>query len=445
MNPNYPYDQGPYYQPQPPKKKGIGTGGIIAIILVSCLAVILLIGSAVVGSLLLNPDSPISLFGSGSSQSGSSRAGDDSQVPEDSGRPNFGDDDRNTLPEPETRPEKEPETRETAPEKDEKESETEVDRSDAERAMDEVNRGDAGAALSTQEIYKKAAPSVVGIVIATRQGTGTGSGIIMTSDGYILTNAHVVADAISITVTTYDEQEYPATILGSDESTDVAVIRIDATGLTAATFGDSDSIEVGEDAIAIGNPLGMELSFTITKGIVSAINRNITINNYSMTVIQTDASINPGNSGGPLLNNAGEVIGITSAKIMSDYSTGTVEGIGFAIPINSALEIARDLAVNGRVTGRPYLGITVQTQYINVDGAYAYHVVIMSVESDSPAARAGLRKDDVIISFNGVEIEQTGDLLAERDKCSPGDTVKMRILRDGRTVDVTITLEEANS
>ena len=164
-----------------------------------------------------------------------------------------------------------------------------------------------------------------------------------------------------------------------------------------------------------------------------------------MTVIQTDASINPGNSGGPLLNNAGEVIGITSAKIMSDYSTGTVEGIGFAIPINSALDIARDLAVNGRVTGRPYLGIMVQTQYINVDGEYAYHVVIMSVESDSPAARAGLRKDDVIISFNGVEIEQTSDLLAERDKCSPGDTVRMRILRDGRTVDVTITLEEANS
>ena len=164
-----------------------------------------------------------------------------------------------------------------------------------------------------------------------------------------------------------------------------------------------------------------------------------------MTVIQTDASINPGNSGGPLLNDAGEVIGITSAKIMSDYSTGTVEGIGFAIPINSALDIARDLALYGRVTGRPYLGIMVQTQYINVNGEYAYHVVIVSVDEDSPAAKAGLRKDDVIVSFNGAEIEQTSDLLAERDKCSPGDTVKIRVLRDGRTVDLSLTLAEAQS
>ena len=187
----------------------------------------------------------------------------------------------------------------------------------------------------------------------------------------------------------------------------------------------------------------MELSFTITKGIVSAINRNITVNNYNMTVIQTDASINPGNSGGPLLNDAGEVIGITSAKIMSDYSTGTVEGIGFAIPINSALTIAKDLAVYGRVTGRPYLGIMVQTQYLENNGQYEYHVVVMSVEDDSPAEKAGMKTGDVILTFNGEEIEQTGDLLSARDKCSPGDTVGMTLLRDGKEIETEITLTEA--
>ena len=435
MNQNYPYGQGPYYQPEPPKKKGLGAGGIIAIILVSCFALMLLVGAAVVGNLLLNPDSRYSIYGSGSSRSESDLPGPG----EDGGRPNFGNDDGEKLPDTDKRLESETGTEPVS------ETEKDVDRTDAEKAMDGITRGNAGTALSTKEIYKKAAPSVVGIVVATRQGTGSGSGIVMTSDGYILTNAHVVKDAISITVTTFDGQEYPATVLGRDESTDVAVIRIDATGLKEATFGDSDAIQVGEDAIAIGNPLGMELSFTITKGIVSAINRNITIDNYSMTVIQTDASINPGNSGGPLLNDAGEVIGITSAKIMSDYSTGTVEGIGFAIPINSALDIARDLALYGRVTGRPYLGIMVQTQYINVNGEYAYHVVIVSVDEDSPAAKAGLRKDDVIVSFNGAEIEQTSDLLAERDKCSPGDTVKIRVLRDGRTVDLSLTLAEAQS
>ena len=443
MNQNYPYGSGPYYQPQPPKKKGIGTGGIIAIILVSCFALMLLVGSAVVGSMLLNPDSRFSIY---TNNNDVSLEGDGRDTAEGGRRPYFGgDDDGTEPPESESRPETEPDTRERDTALPETDSETEVDRTDAERAMDQVTRGENGSALSTKEIYRKAAPSVVGIVVATREGTGTGSGIIMTEDGYILTNAHVVEDAISVTVTTFDGKEYPATVLGSDESTDVAVIRIDASGLMAATFGNSDSIEVGEDAIAIGNPLGMELSFTITKGIVSAINRNITIGNYSMTVIQTDASINPGNSGGPLLNSAGEVVGITSAKIMSDYSTGSVEGIGFAIPINSALDIARDLAVHGRVTGRPYLGIMVQTQYINLDGEYAYHVVIVSVEEDSPAEKAGLRKDDVILTFNGAEIEQTSDLLFERDKCSPGDTVKITVYRNGKEVETSLTLIEAQS
>lgn len=445
MNNNYPYGSGPYYQP--PKKKGIGAGGIIAIILVVCLSLTLLVGAAVVGNMLLNPDSRFSIYRNDRDTSDVSLEGGGRSTGESGKHPSFGPDE-GTPKEPDSGTEERtlPPESEKAPETEaESETASEVDRSDAEKAMDGVERANSGEALSTKEIYKKAAPSVVGIVVATREGTGSGSGIVMTSDGYILTNAHVVADAISVTVSTYDGREFPAAVIGSDRSTDVAVIRIDAKNLTAATFGDSDAIEVGEDAIAIGNPLGMELSFTITKGIVSAINRNITIDNYNMTVIQTDASINPGNSGGPLLNSAGEVIGITSAKIMSDYSTGTVEGIGFAIPINSALEVARDLAAHGRVTGRPYLGITVETQYINLDGEYGYHVVIISVEKDSPAERAGLKKGDVIIAFNGVTIEQNSDLLAERDKFSPGDTVRITVLRNGRKVETSLTLSEALS
>lgn len=294
-----------------------------------------------------------------------------------------------------------------------------------------------------------------------QESISAGSGVIVgEEDDYFLiaTNAHVVSGAKELSATFIDETTAQAETVGIDSANDLAIIKVMKSDLEKDTidqikvikFGSSDALRVGEEVVAIGNALGYGQS--VCNGIVSAKDRTIHTWNdetYSYDdmegMIQTDASINPGNSGGPLLNSAGEVVGITSAKIMSDYSTGSVEGIGFAIPINSALDIARDLAVHGRVTGRPYLGIMVQTQYINLDGEYAYHVVIVSVEEDSPAEKAGLRKDDVILTFNGAEIEQTSDLLFERDKCSPGDTVKITVYRNGKEVETSLTLIEAES
>lgn len=220
-------------------------------------------------------------------------------------------------------------------------------------------------ALSVPNIVKKVTPSVVGISSEFQGGSGTGTGIIMSADGYIITNAHVVSESMQgsttrsskVTVVLSDGTEYTATIIGCDSSTDLAVIKIEEDNLIPAEFGDSNDLEVGELAIAIGNPLGLELSSTVTGGMISALNRNITIEDKEMTLIQTDAAINPGNSGGPLVNSYGQVVGINSAKI----SSGDVEGLGFAIPIDSAIPIVNDLIKNGYVPGRPLIGITGST------------------------------------------------------------------------------------
>lgn len=421
----------PYGAYPPPKKKGMSAGGIVAIILASCFALLLLGGAAVAGKVFFDPDSKYSfysIFGKENARvedettGGSRHQFGNEYDDEDGNKSTFGGQAAAPLIPGDT---------------------PDIDTGNASESMQGIVTGSGENVLTTSQIYAKVAPSVVGVVVSTPNGIGSGSGIIMTADGYIMTNAHVVGDAMSITVTTLDGSEYPAVLVGSDEATDIAVIRVDKTDLTQATFGDSDQIAVGEDAIAIGNPLGMELSFTITKGIVSAINRNITVSNYSMTLIQTDAAINPGNSGGPLINRYGEVIGITSAKIMSSYSASSVEGIGFAIPINTALEIARDLAENGHVTGRPYLGITIQTQYVQNGSRYEYHVVVISVEDDSPADEAGLRVGDMIISFNGAAVSDNSELLAERDKYKPGDTVKLTVIRGGSEVELSLTMTEA--
>ncbi len=431
---NRQYDQTYYQRPQ---KKRIGAGGIIAIILVSCFALLMVAGAVIAGKMLFDPDSRFSLYksigreevqeGEKETENPRQQFEDPFEDKDDDENAFGGDHGQNTSP-------LNPQIGGSTPD---------IDTSHASESMDDVVVGSEKKVLTTSEIYAKAAPSVVGIVVSTQNGEGSGSGIIMTSDGYIMTNAHVVEDALTVTVTLLDGSEYPAVVVGSDEATDVAVIRIDKTGLAQAVFGDSDQITVGEDAIAIGNPLGLELSFTITKGIVSAINRNITVSNYNMTLIQTDAAINPGNSGGPLINQYGEVIGITSAKIMASYSVSNVEGIGFAIPINAAMKIARDLAANGHVTGRPYLGITIQTQYVQIENRYEYHVVVITVEENSPASKAGLQPGDVILAFNGAEVEENSDLLAERDKYKPGDTVKLTILRNGGQMELTLTMTEA--
>jgi serine protease Do len=309
--------------------------------------------------------------------------------------------------------------------------------------------------ISIPEIVKKVKPSVVGISSEFYGGTGTGTGIIMTSDGYIVTNAHVVQEssygatvrASSVTVVLEDQSEYPAKIIGTDTRTDLAVIKIDSgnTPLTAAEFGNSDELLEGELAIAIGNPLGFELYGSTTCGIISALNRTITIDEYEMTLIQTDAAINPGNSGGPLLNSCGQVIGINSSKIISGYT----EGLGFAIPINGAKPIIEDLINNGYVTGRPMLGISgenisyVTSKYYNIpEGIY-----VRFIDPSSSAAESGIDVGDIIVGINGTPITTMDELNEIKDKFSAGDSVTLSVYRENteKTIEIKITLDEKTS
>lgn len=300
-----------------------------------------------------------------------------------------------------------------------------------------------GGALTVQQCAKKVLPSVVGIVdysLNQLGETGEGSGIIMSSDGYIITNNHVISGADRYQVVLQSGTKYDATLVGKDSKTDLAVLKINATGLTAATFGNSQDLEVGDTVIAIGNPGGLELAETVTQGIISALNR--TVNNA--TYIQTDASINPGNSGGPLVNTYGQVIGINAAKIAdTDY-----EGIGFSIPINIAKPVVDDLIKYGYVKDRVKLGITVsvfdesQARYYNLPQG----LLVSSVETTSDAAQKGVQKNDIITKVNGKQITQFSDLTSAEDKLKPGDTITLTICRytngSSRTFNVTVKLME---
>ena len=314
----------------------------------------------------------------------------------------------------------------------------------------------SGSSLTTEQVADMVSPSVV--VITTEQvvysqwswygqsqvESGAGSGVIISSDGYILTCAHVVDGASTITVT-IDDKDYTATLVGEDTTSDVAVIKIDATGLTPATVGDSDSLKVGQSVMAVGNPLG-ELGGTITGGMISALNRSVTIQGTSstntMSLIQMDASVSPGNSGGGLFNMNGELIGIVNAK----SSSSDAEGLGFAIPINDAIEVAQQLLENGYVTGRPYLGIT----YLGVEdaqtaaqlGVNAYGVYVVEVVKGGPAERAGLQSGDRIVSIDGTEIASKDDLGTLMQKHAAGDTLNITIARNGQMQTVSVTLGE---
>lgn len=298
-------------------------------------------------------------------------------------------------------------------------------------------------AITIPEIVDKSMPSVVGIEseIVTESnfpfgdsqtGISTGTGIVMTDNGYILTNAHVVDGATKVTVHTLDdEKEYEATIIGADVQTDIAVLKIEETGLTAAEFGDSDDLKVGELAVAIGNPLGFELSGSVTCGIISALNREISIDDRTMTLIQTDAAINSGNSGGPLINSSGQVIGINSIKLSSNYSSTTVEGLGFAIPMNEAKTIVDDLIEYGYVKGRPQLGITcinvseLDSQKYNIPiGAY-----VTEVSKGSAADKAGVSISDVIFKIGDKEITTIEELNSEKNQFKAGQIVKLTVYR----------------
>ena len=302
-------------------------------------------------------------------------------------------------------------------------------------------------ALTIPQVYEKLKDSVVGIII-TKAGNatvtqGSGTGIILSEDGYISTNAHVVEDATAIKVVLANEKEYTAELIGSDSRTDIAVIKINETGLKPAEFGDSDSLVVGETMIAIGNPYGLELAGTVTSGIVSALNRQIVIDSFYMTLIQTDASINPGNSGGPLVNSYGQVIGITSSKIVeSGY-----EGIGFAIPMNGATTIIEELILHGYIKNRPFIGITgsdIDKNYAQIysipEGVYVEYV-----EPESDAYKKGLKHGDIIVAVDGVEIGSMAELDAEKNKKSPGDSITLTVYRNTKKLEITVLLSEATN
>ena len=312
------------------------------------------------------------------------------------------------------------------------------------------------SALTTEQVADMVSPSVV--VITTEQvvysqwswygqnqvESGAGSGVIISSDGYILTCAHVVDGASTITVTIGDK-DYTATLVGEDTTSDIAVIKIDADGLTPATVGDSDSLKVGQSVMAVGNPLG-ELGGTVTGGMISALNRSVTIQGSSsvntMSLIQMDASVSPGNSGGGLFNMNGELVGIVNAK----SSSSDAEGLGFAIPINDAIKVAQELLENGYVTGRPYLGITylavTDAQTAAQLGVNAYGVYVVDVVKGGPAEKAGLQAGDRIVSVDGTEIATKDDLGTLMQQHTAGDTLAITIARDGQMQTVNVTLGE---
>ena len=304
---------------------------------------------------------------------------------------------------------------------------------------------ETGGLLTFQQIYQKMIPSVVSIVTATETGTASGTGIVMTEDGYLITNEHVVDGAVSIQVLLQDESQYPASLVGSDAVSDLAVLKIDASGLTAAEFGNSDEVQVGDTVVAIGDPLGIELRGTMTDGIISAINRDVTTNGRTMTLLQTNAQLNNGNSGGPLINIYGQVIGINTMKMGSYYSS-SVEGIGFAIPIATAKPIVDELIEKGYVAGRPAIGI----QGDSVPGyAQAYYhfpngVYVSYVYPGSDAQAKGLAEGDIITEIDGTAVASMDDLNAVKNRHVAGDTVNLTVYRSGQYYSVDIVLMDQN-
>ena len=301
-----------------------------------------------------------------------------------------------------------------------------------------------GAALDFSDIYDKCVPSVVGIksfVGDSPDYYGWGSGVIISSDGYILTNTHVIDDGDSAKVVLYDGSEHEAKLVGYDSQSDIAVIKIEAEGLTAAEFASSSDLRVGDSVAAIGNPLSPDLRLTMTRGIISALNREISYNGTVMSLIQTDASINEGNSGGPLFNDRGQVIGITNMKMISTFGSG-IEGLGFAIPSDTVQVIVGALIKDGAVYGRSTIGITIGpisekiADYYDIpQGLYVSHVL-----AGSDAEAQGIEKGDIIIKVNGTDARKNADVSAVKAELEIGDTIDFTVWRDGKTFDVSVKL-----
>lgn len=305
----------------------------------------------------------------------------------------------------------------------------------------------SGDGLSLQQIYEKNILSVVSITCSYRGGTSTGTGVVLTEDGYIVTNCHVVEGAQSIQILFHDDRVMEAGLVGTDPVSDLAVLRVDGEDLSSAQLGDSSVLRVGDAVVAIGDPLGVELRGTMTDGIISAINRDVNVDGRVMNLIQTNAALNSGNSGGPLLNCYGQVIGINTMKMGDTMSAAGVEGLGFAIPSNTVGEIVNQLISQGFVSGRPYVGITGE----EVSSFYQFYyglpagLYITQVEAGSPGAETGLEVGDILLTVGSSRIYGLADLETVLYAYEPGDVVEIKIYRNGRQYTGTLTVGEANS
>jgi serine protease Do len=301
-----------------------------------------------------------------------------------------------------------------------------------------------GEALTFAEIYEKTAPSVALIAASTPTSSGTGTGMIISGDGYIVTNHHVVEGARVITVILHDGLRYTAQLVGSDRLSDLAVLKIRDEGLPYVSFCSSDNVRPGAPVAVIGNPLGSELSNTITTGVISGINRDITIEgaagDITMTVLQTSCAVNPGNSGGPLLNEYGLVVGIISSKIMGSR-TQNVEGLGFAIPSDTAVPLVEQIIEYGYVRGRPALGIIVDTTYRPIHGMPS-GVRVDGVDERADVYTKGLRPDDIITHVDGVAVADIGELNDIRNARTAGDNIRLTVWRWGTVLSLDVVLME---
>ncbi|MCL2083772.1 MAG: trypsin-like peptidase domain-containing protein [Oscillospiraceae bacterium] len=306
-----------------------------------------------------------------------------------------------------------------------------------------------GGPLTNREVVRKGRPSVVCVLgeNASLGYLGMGSGIIMAEEGqytYIITNEHVVSGYDTVNVLLHDGEEYPAILVGMDQLSDLAVVKIKVTGLQAAEFGNSDAIQVGDPVVVIGNPVGIEFQGTATAGMVSAINRSITVQGRAMTLLQTDASVNHGNSGGPMFNEYGQVVGIISSKIMGSFST-VVEGLGFAIPITIAKPVIDDLISLGYVSGRPTIGIS-DAVHITASESRFYHVPrgvrVLKINENSDAFKQGLRIDDIIFQVNGEDVYTVEHINRIKNQFFVGDSMTVTVYRERRELDITFVLME---
>ncbi|MDR0840281.1 MAG: trypsin-like peptidase domain-containing protein [Christensenellaceae bacterium] len=331
-----------------------------------------------------------------------------------------------------------------------------------ENASQRLKLGVAAEAANAAGAIAECMPSVVGVYTSAnttdyfgqtaQADTGSGSGVILTDSGYIVTNNHVIENAESVRVYLQDGTEYPAKVVGADSYSDLAILKIKASGLPAATLGNSGGAIVGDTVYAIGNPLGV-LTSSVSKGIISGLNRTITVEGHSMSLLQTDAAVNPGNSGGGLFNESGELLGVVNAK---SYGI-EVEGIGFAIPVDSAKPIIADLIDLGYVTGRPFIGINMQDVALRTDhernvnpfssyrSNYVSRVQVTNVLPGSAAQKGGVQVNDIITALNYTEVTASAQLSALLYEYKVGDTVTLSVLRGTQTVELSITLDERSN